>query len=236
LEWTIYAMPRSLMTVKEVAASLHVSPREVVRMAERAILPSIRVKGQWQFRAGEVWNWIEQNVHSLPAQRERDPHPTSAMELLVAPALKEQAVAVNLVAKTKSSVLRSLVDLAAQADPTIDGPALVEALMDREGQGSTALQYGVAVPHPSRPFYSEGPLLAAARTSQGVCFGERQGGLSDLFFLVCCPDQTQHLLYFGRLCRLLLDASLRKRLREADDATAFHDALTDAESALCHSD
>lgn len=229
-------MPRSIMTVKEVAVSLHVSTREVVRMAERGILPGVRVKGQWQFRAGEVWNWIEQNVHALPAQRERDPHPVSAMELLIAPALKEQAVAVNLIAKTKSSLLRSLVDLASQADPTIDAPALIEALTDREAQGSTALQHGVAVPHPSRPFYSEGPLLAAARTSQGIYFGERQGGLSDLFFLVCCPNQTHHLLYFGRLCRLLLDADLRKRLREADDAAAFRDALIEAESVLCQTE
>jgi nitrogen PTS system EIIA component len=225
-------MPRTLIGIKEVAASLHVSTREVVRMAERGILPGMRVRGIWQFRAGEIWNWIEANLESLPARREKDRCPETAAGLLLGPALKDAAVAVNLVAKTKSSVLRALVDLAERADSTLDGPALVEALQQREAMGSTALQDGVAVPHPSRPFYSEGPVVAAARTSQGVVFGERRGGLTDLFFLICCPNQVSHLLFLGRLCRLLLDADLREALRSAATPAAFVDAIRTAEEAL----
>jgi len=227
-----YAMPRTLIGVKEVAASLHVSTREVVRMAERGILPGSRVRGVWRFRAGEIWNWIEANLESLPARREKDKHPEAPAGLLITPALKECAVAVGLVAKTKSSVLRALVDLAEHADPTLDGPALVEALQEREAQGSTALQDGVAVPHPSRPFYSEGPVLAAARTSQGVVFGERRGGLTDLFFLICSPDQVSHLLLLGRLCRLMLDPKLQQALRAAPTPATFVDAIREAEESL----
>jgi mannitol/fructose-specific phosphotransferase system IIA component (Ntr-type) len=94
------------------------------------------------------------------------------------------------------------------------------------------LEHGVAVPHPARPFYAEGPILAAARTVQGIAFGERQGGLTDLFFLVCCPDQVSHLLYLGRLCRLLIDANLRKALRAAEDSGEFLAVLRAAEAEL----
>ena len=229
-------MPRTLIGIKEVATSLHVSTREVVRMAERGILPGSRVRGVWQFRAGEIWNWIEANLETLPARRENDRHPQTSTGLLISPALKECAVAVDLVAKTKSSVLRALVELAEHADPTLDGPALVEALQEREAQGSTALQDGVAVPHPSRPFYAEGAVLAAARTSQGVVFGERQGGLTDLFFLICSPDQVSHLLLLGRLCRLLLDVDLRDALRSASSPAAFVDAIRDVERSLAQGD
>jgi len=222
------------MNVKEVAASLHVSEREVMRMAERRILPATRVKGAWQFRAGEVWNWIEANLQSLPTERAKGkPQPTGG-DLLVCKSLKECAVAVDLVAKTKSSVIRSLARLAEQADPTLDASVLAEALLEREAQGSTALQDGVAVPHPSRPIYAESPVLAAARTCQGIVFGERRGGLTDLFFLVCCPTQTDHLLYLGRLCRFLLDPGLRDSLRTATDAGEFLDAIRHAETALCN--
>jgi len=229
-------MSQSLMGVKEVAASLHVSTREVLRMVERRILPAMRIRGAWKFRPGEVWNWIDANMQTLPARRKKDRHPEVRTDLLIAPVLRESAVEVHLVAKTKASLVRELVRLAEHADPTLDTPALIENLLEREAQGSTALQDGVAVPHPARPFYSEGPVLAAARTAQGVIYGERRGGLTDLFFLVCCPNHVDHLLFLGRLCRLLVDANLRAALREAGDAFEFVEALRKAESVLCRAD
>lgn len=226
-------MPRSIMTVQEVAASLHVSTREVVRMAEQRILPAMRVRGEWQFRAGEVWNWIDANIQGLPARREKDRHPEVRTALQISEALAESVVEVNLAAKTKTSVIRELVKIAERGHPTLDAPALVQVLLERETQGSTALQHGVAVPHPARPFYSEGPILAAARTLHGIAFGERGGGMTDLFFLVCCPKQVDHLLYLGRLCRLLVDEKLRIQLRAAEDSAAFVAALRSAEAVLC---
>ena len=229
-------MPRSSMTIKEVAASLHVSTREVVRMAEQRILPGAKVKGVWQFRAGDVWNWIEQNLHALAERRRKDRHPETAAKHLITGALRESAIAVDLVAKTKASTIRELARLAEAADPYVDASALVAELLEREAQGSTALQDGVAIPHPAWPHYSEGPIIAVARTAQGIVFGERGGGLTDLFFLVCCPDQTQHLLYLGRLCRLLIDKDLQAMLRDAEDASQFIDAIQRAETALCGTD
>ncbi len=224
------------MSVKKVALSLHVSTREVVRMAEQRILPGARIRGQWQFRTGDIWNWIEENIHVLPARRLKDRHPETRGGLLIATELRETAVSVDLVAKTKSSVLRKLAKLAETVDPFIDAQLLAEKLLERESQGSTALQDGVAVPHSSSPLYSEGTILAAARTSQGIVFGERGGGMTDLFFLVCCPDQVDHLLHLGRLCRLLIDRQLQEQLRQAGDAADFVEAIRRAEEALCQTE
>lgn len=229
-------MARSMMSVKEVAASLHVSTREVERMAEQRILPAVRVRGAWRFRPGEVWNWIDDNLHALPDHRKKDRHPAVSADMLIASALQESAVGVDVRAKTRSSVLRELVHMAERAHPSLDGPALITALREREDHCSTALEHGVAVPHPARPFYSDGPILAAARTAQGIVFGERRGGLTDLFFLVCCPNHADHLLYLGRLCRLLVDGKLRTTLRAAQDAREWVEALRSAESMLCHTD
>ncbi len=228
-------MQRSRMNVKQVAASLHVSPREVVRMAEQRVLAGIKVRGEWQFRAGEVWNWVEENLQALPQHRRRDRHPEPPGHMLVTGAMKEHGMAVDLVAKTKASVLRELAELAAAVDPYVDAGILVEDLVERERQCSTGLQDGVAIPHPPRPIYSEGPIVVAARTCQGIVFGEPRGGLTDLFFLVCCPEQADHLLYLGRLCRLLIDKDLQASLRSAESASEFLDALHTAESTLCQS-
>lgn len=226
-------MARSLITVQDVAAGLHLSTREVVRMAEEGIVPAVKVKGVWQFRAAEVWNWVEANLHLLPSKRAKDKHPTLVGDLMLSNALKSGAIAVSVSAKTKPSVLRELVRLAEVADPTLDAPALLDSVVERESRGSTALQDGVAVPHPARPIYSEGPVISAVRTAQPIGFGERGGGMSDLFFLICCPQQLDHLLYLGRLCRLLIDKTLQQKLREAADVDQFASALLGAEAKLC---
>ncbi len=229
-------MPKAMIGVKEVAAALHVSVREVVRLTEDKILPGRRVRGEWEFRAGEILNWIEANLQTLPQRRERDRHPTPPGTLLITPVIKMAAIKVGLHAKTKSSVLRELAGLASRADQSLDEPSLIAALTAREATGSTALQDGVAIPHPASPQYSEGPVVAAARTSEGVIFGERGGGLTDLFFLVCCPRQVDHLLFLGRLCRLLIDRKLQDTLRSAPNEGAFADAIIAAESRLCRPD
>ncbi|GJQ26979.1 MAG: PTS fructose transporter subunit IIA [Phycisphaerae bacterium] len=226
-------VPRSIMTVQQVAQALHVSTREVVRMAEQRILPGLRVKDRWEFRAGEIWNWIEKNIESLPKRRERDPHPAVPSDLLLTHVLTPRAVRLNTAPKTKSALLRALADLAAECDPTIDAVHLASELAQREQVSSTALERGVAVPHPRKPIYLEQPVLAAMRTSNGLAFGERAGGLTDLFFLICAPDHVSHLLFLGRLCRLFIDDSLIKDLRAAEDADDFIALLTSAEHRLC---
>lgn len=226
-------MPQTILTVRQVAAGLHLSIREVVRMAEAKALPGEFVRGQWQFRAGEISNWIEANLQTLPDRRRRDKHPVERADLLISNILAERSVSVDVLAKTKSSVLRELAARAAEADEFVEVQSLLETLQEREAAGSTALQDGIAIPHPARPYYTNGPLIVAVRSSQGVFFGQRDGGASDLFFLVCCPTHTEHLLVLGRLCRLLIDRALQDALRSAQSPREFHDALCAAERALC---
>lgn len=226
-------MPRSIMTVQQVAQALHVSTREVVRMAEQRILPGMRVKERWEFRAGEIWNWIEKNIESLPKRREKDPHPAAPADLLLTHVLTPGAVRLNAAPKTKSALLRALAELAADCDGSIDAAHLANELALREQVSSTALERGIAVPHPCKPIYLEQPVLAVMRTSHGLAFGERAGGLTDLFFLICAPDHVSHLLYLGRLCRIIIDARLIDDLRAAGDADDFIALLTSAEHRLC---
>ncbi|HPF40260.1 MAG TPA: PTS sugar transporter subunit IIA [Phycisphaerae bacterium] len=227
------AMPKQFMDIDDVARSLHVSTREVLRLAEARILPASKVGNVWRFRTGEVWNWIEENMHSLSERRARDRHPELSSQMLISAALKEHGVIVDLDARTKSSILRELATLAENVDPYIDSAALYEGLDAREKEDSTALQDGVALPHPTRMQYSEGPIVVAARTLNGIYFGERGGGRTDLFFLVCCPDTKEHLLYFGRMCRLLIDSGLQERLRSAGDSAEFISHIETAERIVC---
>jgi PTS system nitrogen regulatory IIA component len=225
-------MPQSQLELDEVAATLHITQQEVARMAEQKILPAQRIKNRWVFRAGEIWNWMHANLRTLTERATKKTDDISD-DLIVSNALNPVGVSLQSAAKTKASILRELAELAGAMDGTIDVKHLREALQDREGQGSTALEGGIAVPHPARVVYAQGPIIAAANTVQGVPFGGSRGGLTDMFFLVCCPTQKDHLLHLGRLCRLLRDEDLRKALRAAGDAGDFVDAVRHWEEILC---
>src|SRR5205085_8307579 len=115
------------------------------------------------------------------------------------------------------SVLKELVRLAEQSWQVYDPRSVLAALEQREQIATTALDCGVAIPHPRRPmpqFLGES-VMAFGRTASGIPFGAPQGGLTDLFFLVCCRDEKTHLAVLARLSRLLLRPGFVDELRAA---------------------
>src|SRR5579862_7334875 len=73
-------------------------------------------------------------------------------------------------------------------------------------EGSGRRGCGMAIPHPRRPLPSAlgASVIAYARLHSGIPFGAPMGGLTDIFFLVCCRDDRTHLRVLARLTRLLM--------------------------------
>lgn len=230
----IGTLPRTTLDLADVARSLGIDSRAVERLAQAGQLPARQLNGRWQFRAGDVANWAAINLHVLPGSQVRSPPRGS--DLLVGLALRPDTVAVPLAARTRVSVLSELVQLADRTGRITDWRELLNSLVEREKQHSTALPGGVAIPHSAqvgRYLAEEWPLIIAGRTSTGVPFGEATGGLTDLYFLLCCADYRQHLVYLGRLSRLLSEPGVPAGLRAAEDAEAFVELLRQREEALC---
>ena len=57
------------------------------------------------------------------------------------------------------------------------------------------------------------PFMCVARLGSGIAFGSPYGDLTDLFFLICCHTDRQHLQTLARLVRML-DSDTVGRLRE----------------------
>jgi mannitol/fructose-specific phosphotransferase system IIA component (Ntr-type) len=127
------------------------------------------------------------------------------------------------------------VTIADRSGQIIDTRGLFMAVVDREKQQSTALAGGIAIPHCSQigKYVGEDPIIAAGRTDHGIPFGDPAGCLTDLFFLLCCTSYRQHLLYLGRLSRLLSESSLLDELRHVGTGEEFAQALWSAEARLC---
>jgi PTS system nitrogen regulatory IIA component len=227
--------------IESLAAYLHLDAAQVTRLAERGRLPGRKVGGQWRFAPGEIHHWLEQRI-GVSSDQELI-HMEGALEragpvgeepVSIAALLPLSAIAVPLAARTRSSVIASLVEQAARTGWLWDVAKMVEAVRTREDMVPTAMDNGVALLHPRRPQANllAQPFVAFGRTDRGIPFGAPRGALTDLFFLICSTTDRGHLRVLARLSRLVSEPTLVDALRHAPDAAAVRQTIADREAQL----
>lgn len=231
-------MGNEMMDLEQLADYLQRDRREVSKMASRGHLPGRKVAGEWRFARAEINHWIETQLpayteEQLQALERRDVH-AEGQEPFVAGLMARASMAVPLAATTRASVLKELVNLAEHSWLVYDPEAIHEALRQREEMGTTALECGVALPHPRRPLPSSlgDSLVAYGRTASGIPFGAERGVLTDIFFLVCCRDEVTHLRVLARLSRLLLRPGFVDDMRASETAEDTWNLIETAEKDL----
>ncbi len=234
-------MPHSMMNLPELACFLGIDRRRVERMAQRGQIPCQKVGGQLRFNRAEITEWLQQQVGTfekghladmdagITAQRQTSPDNPIITDLL-----HPDAISVNLAARTKNSVLKELVALAGETELLYDADSLLEALSKREDLCSTALEEGLAIPHPRRPlpYAVAAPIIVVAQTTAGIGFGAPDGGLTDLFFMTCSQDDRHHLHVLARLCRMLHNGKLARDLRETTSPKEIIRLMRDREAEI----
>ncbi|RIK77907.1 MAG: PTS fructose transporter subunit IIA [Planctomycetota bacterium] len=227
--------------VDQLAAYLHLLPQQVARLADRGGLPGRKVGGEWRFSRAEIHHWLEDRIgisgdEELAAMELRwrrdagtdDEHPSvSAM-------LPLEAIAVPFAARTRGSVITSMVELAAQSGLLWDPEKMTEAVRAREEMASTALDNGMALLHPRRPMPSilAEPFLALGITTQGIPFGSGRSGLTDVFFLVCSTSDRGHLRTLARLSRIIGSPGCLDELRSAAEPAAAYEVIARREASI----
>jgi PTS system nitrogen regulatory IIA component len=234
-------MPDDDFDIPRLAAYLHLDAAQVARLADRGKLPGRKVQGQWRFSPAEVHHWLEHRIglsdDDALQQMETFLRPAVGHHA-AAPSIGEQlpleAIELPLPARTRDSVIRSMVELAACTGLLWDPKKMAEAVRAREDMHPTALEIGVAMLHPRRPMPSilGQAFLAFGRTDHGIPFAGSSGLLTDLFFLICSTDDRGHLQTLARLSRLLADPELLAALREAPDPREIKAAIHAAEKKL----
>lgn len=134
-------------------------------------------------------------------------------------------------AADREMVIDQLVALQEAGGALTDAAAYKKAILAREGQGSTAIEAGIAVPHAKSEAVAY-PSLAAMTLETGVDYGAMDGKPSDLFFMIAAPvDGDMHLEILSRLMVLLMDPSFTTDLRAAKDAAEFLAVISRYEEA-----
>lgn len=239
-------MPEDDFGIESLAAYLHLDPAQVVKLVERGKLPGRKVAGQWRFAQAEIHHWLEERIglsddeELLRMEGVFEKAASDAGEeagegaIALDEVLPLAAIAVPLAARTRGSVITSMVEVAARTGWLWDTAKMAEAVRAREDLLPTALDNGVALLHPRRPLAAilAQPFVAFGRTDSGIPFGGPRGGLTDLFFLILSVDDRGHLRVLARLSRLLADPAVVAALRNAPDAAAARQALEEREDRL----
>ncbi|MDX2200479.1 MAG: PTS sugar transporter subunit IIA [Phycisphaerae bacterium] len=233
-------MPHRNFTLADLARYLGMDARELERWAERGQIPAMKVGGEWRFNGAATLEWAQRELPNLDERhiREMERAMSGGDEgIIVGRLLHAGGVEPNLAARSPESVLRELVALAEKTELLYDPKGLFEALREREQMCSTALPGGIALPHPRRPMpyaFAE-PFVCFARVIAGVPFSAPDGELTDLFVLVCCAEERQHLTVLARLALMFHTTPLIRQLREIESAAEAEGLIRSAEeTALKH--
>ncbi len=132
----------------------------------------------------------------------------------------------------RDEVLRRVADSAALALPALGAPALLAALLRREGQMPTSTPEGVAFPHATLPGVPA-PLIVVARLAPPIAFGAASHPpVSLLFAFFSAPERpTEHLRMLARIARLAGAPGALGRLRAAPDPTQLLHRLLEEDRA-----
>ncbi|TSB47396.1 PTS fructose transporter subunit IIABC [Alkalicoccobacillus porphyridii] len=149
--------------------------------------------------------------------------------------LTKDQIILNLKGTNQDDVINELVDKLAENNLTSDPVSFKKAIYKRENEISTAVGYGVAIPHAKSKSVTK-PTILMGRTLHGVDYG---GQHTNLIFMIAAPENAsdEHLSLLSKLSTFLMSETFRAKLLVAtsvDDvvnAIEDHDIPEDTESA-----
>lgn len=232
-------MPHRTLSLEEVADYLHLSPEEIQRLLRTADMPHTMCGKRPIFLRGDIDAWASCRILGLPDRRLNTYHEQSTSRVrlvrdadaLMPELVRSEYIKLDLASRTKSAVLRDMVDFAASTGRVNDPKALLASILEREELCSTALPGGMALLHARNheEYAYDGSFLMLGRTIAGIPFGAHDGGHTRLFFLLCCQDDRLHLHTLARLCMMASKTDLLAQLWHAPDVDSAHAILGECE-------
>ncbi len=147
--------------------------------------------------------------------------------------VKEDAVCMDLAPAKRDDAIGALLDclVACKALPKKLAKGALEALIDREALGSTAIGNGVAVPHARLKGLRE-TVIAFGYIAQGVEFNALDGELAHQVFLILAPPgaSDEYIEVMGRITRLVQNADFRRFVGQVGSPAAMIELIEEMDS------
>ena len=115
-----------------------------------------------------------------------------------------------------------------QDSHAVSAAEVFESLFAREKLGSTALGYGIAIPH-GRIKHLKETACAFLRLKTPIEFDAPDNQPVDLVFVLLAPAAATdvHLQILGELAAMFSDENFRTNLRAAPDAASLHRLISE---------
>ena len=144
--------------------------------------------------------------------------------------LSKESVLLNVDVKDKDECLVKLVDLMDSSGKILDKKSYLDAVHEREKEGTTGVGNGIAIPHGRCKGVKE-PGLAAMTIPSGVEYNALDSKPVDLAFLIAAPEGSgsMHLEILSKLATMLMDEEFVSNLKKAKTVEEFLKVIDDAE-------
>lgn len=205
------------LKIKDVAELLNVSETTVRRWLKDGKIPAYQLNHQYRFSRGEIEDWMmkcklklgkdgfspfeEKQIY--PPLQEDEGMRTGTQQYSLYRAMFKGGVISDVPVSNKQELIKSVMQKAAPR-LGLDPDVCVELLMDREALMPTALNSGLAVPHP-RDIVLEIPgsdTIITVFPDKPIEYGAMDGQpVHTLFFLFSASDKT-HLHLLSKLAHL----------------------------------
>jgi PTS system nitrogen regulatory IIA component len=150
------------LKIKDVAELLNVSETTIRRWLKDGKIPAYQLNHQYRFSRGEIEDWMmkcklnlgkdgfspfeEKQIYPVPEEASAQ-RAVGTQQFSLYRAMHKGGVLVDVAAKNKTQLIKTVMQ---KASPRLglDPDLMTELLLDREALMSTALNSGIAVPHP----------------------------------------------------------------------------------------
>ncbi len=235
-------MPHRILSLQQAARHIRIPERELFHLVQREEIPFLRRGEDVVFEHRLLDDWAQRRILGLPTKSLTQQHREATNErlretsedILVERLFRPEWIDPCLASRTKPGVIRDMVALAVATGLLYDEAELQREIEERENVSSTAIGGGAAFLHARYhdPYHASDSFVVLGKTAQQIFFGAQDGEQTDLFFLICCTDDTLHLHTLARLCMLAHGSLLLSDLRAATTADEMYQILCHAELEL----
>lgn len=225
------------LKIDDVAELLNVSESTIKQWLEEGKIPSYRLHEQYRFSRIEIENWMM----SFKQAKDRVSTPTIAEEskkgmqqYSLLRAIHKGGIYSDIPSTDKEQIIRDTMERVAPK-LSLDAEGLTELLLDRESLMPTALNNGIAVPHP-RDFLLKTPndIVAVVTLKEPIDWGALDGQkVHTLFFLFATGDK-RHLHLLAKLAHLSSNEEMLELFRSGCGKEELLTYLKDWEGSVRH--
>lgn len=131
--------------------------------------------------------------------------------------IKTENIIINLDVSTKEEAVQNLVELLFENGYIVDVEKFKKDIAKREKLSTTAIGYGVAIPH-AKSYYVKESVLGIAILKYGIDYKALDGQYVKIVFIVGTPEDmdNSHIDILSEISKKLIHQDFRELLLNAD--------------------